>query len=268
MEFHPVANVFPLMTGVEFDALVSDIDVNGQIQPIFTYQGKIIDGRNRYRACERLNIVPACIPYEGDESELVAFVVSLNLKRRHLSDSQRGMIAAKVANLENGQKASFANLQSRAVTQSEAAELLNVSPRTVADAKAVQTHGAPELIQAVEKGEVAVSTAAVLAKELPVEKQSEVVQLAADVKEAVCEEAKQILEARKAHEAAIKNDPNHKWSDIITDLQTRLNAIRNNGGVLQMTKQWTPDQRVHFLGRLRNFEQLLRNVITDLETAL
>lgn len=46
------------------------------------------------------------------------------LKRRHLNETQRASVAAKLANLSNGQKASSANLQSTAVTQTQAADVL------------------------------------------------------------------------------------------------------------------------------------------------
>ena len=77
----------------------------------------------------------------GDESGLLAFVISLNLKRRHLSESQRAAVAGELANLEHGQRAdlkscNFATLPP--VTLADAADLLNVSKRLVCDAKAIK----------------------------------------------------------------------------------------------------------------------------------
>lgn len=83
-EFHPVAHqLFPLIQGTEFSQLVSDIKTNGLHEPMWLYDGKIIDGRNRYRACFKAGVAPVFRRWSG-EGSLVAFVVSLNLHRRHL----------------------------------------------------------------------------------------------------------------------------------------------------------------------------------------
>ena len=57
-EVHPFADIFPLMSDAEFNRLVDDIRQNGQLQPITTYQGKIVDGRNREEACVCLELEP------------------------------------------------------------------------------------------------------------------------------------------------------------------------------------------------------------------
>ena len=98
IEFHEVANIFPMMSAEEFESLKSDIQSNGLLEPIWQYQGKIIDGRNRYRACLDVGVKPRFREWDGNGS-LIAFVISLNLHRRHLTESQRGMIAARMANM-------------------------------------------------------------------------------------------------------------------------------------------------------------------------
>ena len=92
LEFHPVANLFPLMSQIELRELTADIKAHGLLEPIWLHSdGRIVDGRNRYKAC------PADMlrtrTYEGAEDDLISFVVSLNLKRRHLTDSQRAALA-------------------------------------------------------------------------------------------------------------------------------------------------------------------------------
>ena len=50
---HPIANIFPRMSDTEFDELVEDIKKNGLQEHIWLYEGKILDGRNRYEAFAR-----------------------------------------------------------------------------------------------------------------------------------------------------------------------------------------------------------------------
>jgi ParB-like chromosome segregation protein Spo0J len=97
--FHPLSNMFPLMEGEEFDALVEDIKKNGQREPIVLYQGKILDGRNRYRACLeagvglRISKYEDNSPYIGDPA---AYVISKNIHRRHLTAEQRQKLIIEV----------------------------------------------------------------------------------------------------------------------------------------------------------------------------
>jgi len=153
MDFHEVANIFPLMEGVEFESLVSDIKVNGLIEPIWVYEGKIIDGRNRYKACQKLDIAPEYKDYEGDNA--LSFVISLNLKRRHLNESQRAVVASRLANMKHGgdrKSDQVANLPLD-ISQHEAAEMLNVSERMIRTVKTIE-RDAPELMPEIESGKI------------------------------------------------------------------------------------------------------------------
>jgi len=171
-EFHDVANIFPMMQGEEFDALKADIAAHGLREAIWLHpDGRIIDGRNRYLACCELGMEPECRTWDGAGS-LVAFVVSLNLHRRHLTESQRAMIAAKLATMGEGRPEKTASIE--AVSQGNAATLLNVSRSAVQRARVVYTNGDPDLVNAVERGDVAVSAAAEVAS-LPVEWQRVIV---------------------------------------------------------------------------------------------
>jgi len=95
---HPLADIFPLLTGAEFDALVEDVRANGVLEPIWICQGKILDGRNRYRAARAAGVHCPTQTYEGTDP--LGFVVSLNLKRRHLSPSQLAFVALDIERIE------------------------------------------------------------------------------------------------------------------------------------------------------------------------
>lgn len=160
LKFHPVSEIFPSMPPAEFDALVADITANGLREPIHIMGDSVIDGRHRYRACLQAGVEPQFVVVP-DGTDLNALVISLNLRRRHLDESQRAMVAARLANLPLG---SNQHAQICAPSQDSAAEMLNVSRRTVQHARAVLEHGAPELATAVDSGVIAVSSAAALSR--------------------------------------------------------------------------------------------------------
>jgi N6-adenosine-specific RNA methylase IME4 len=157
--FHPLANIFPLMEGEEFQALVDDIAAHGQREPIVEYQGQIFDGRNRYLASLQLGLKPWVESFVGDDP--LAYVISLNVKRRHLDESQRAMLAAKLAAMRQGARTDLAQIC--AMSQDHAADLLNVSRRLVQHAVAVRDNAIDELRYAVDQGEISVSHACMLA---------------------------------------------------------------------------------------------------------
>lgn len=159
LEPHPYAEIFPLLGEAEVSALADDIARHGLLRPITLYEGKVLDGRNRMRACEIAGVEPDTEEFSGNDA--LSWVVSHNLHRRHLSESQRGMVAGRLANMGDGRPSNRPNL----VSNEDAAKRLNVGKGTVISAKKVQREGVPELVDAVDAGEVSVSKAARLAAE-------------------------------------------------------------------------------------------------------
>lgn len=151
LEFHSVANIFPMMTEAEFSSLKQDVTVNGLREPIWLYDGKIIDGRNRYRACLETKTKPLFRKYEGTESALIDFVISLNLHRRHLTTSQRACLAvALMPELEQAAKESLSrkmsaikkgkvHTETKSDSWQKAAEVFNVSLGYISTARKIQT---------------------------------------------------------------------------------------------------------------------------------
>jgi len=186
IRFHEYANLFPMMQGDMLSNLRDDILKHGVREPIVFLDGAILDGRNRYMAARDLGVQYPRTEYAGDDP--LAFVISHNLHRRHLSESQRASIAARVANMETGQRVDHAsrsaNLPTLGLTDQEtprppvstasAAKMMNVSERSVTTARKVHERGSDDLVRAVDDGIASVSAAAVLAG-LPKEKQSLIV---------------------------------------------------------------------------------------------
>ena len=165
-QFHPVANVFPLMEGEAFHALVDDIRENGLLEDIYIdSDGLILDGRNRYRACLEAGVEPTFKNWNG-RADALLFVVSKNLRRRHLTEGQRAMIAARIANLGQGNpKLNPPRGGIEHVTIPEAAKLLGISARTVERGRLIQRKGTTSLQRAVEEGKIPIAAAATLTKE-------------------------------------------------------------------------------------------------------
>ncbi len=185
--FHEYANLFPMMTGKPYRELVEDVQANGVREPIVFLDGQILDGRNRYLAAREVGVAYPRIEFIG--SDPLAYVISLNLKRRHLSESQRAMVAAKLAKLPKG---SNQHTPIGGPSRQTAAELLNVGTTSVERAKMVQQKGTAELVDAVESGRVSVSAAADVAA-LPKDEQCDIV---ARGEAEILEKAKEIRASR------------------------------------------------------------------------
>jgi hypothetical protein len=183
LEFHPAANLFPLISddSQAFKDLVEDIRTQGQIEPIELFEGKILDGRHRYRACVAAGVEPKTATWSGDNP--YAYVVSKNLHRRHLTDDQRAAVAfdampkieeeaearrrAKISEsqTEANSKAIQTRLNSTAsesggehVSRKEAAEQFQVSQDRIRRAKAL---GAADrnVLEEVKTGKISLKKA-------------------------------------------------------------------------------------------------------------
>ena len=96
LPIHPYAQLFPQMISPEFDQLCGDILRNGLQEEIVLHEGQVLEGRHRYLACLAKHVTPRFRPYAGECGSPLAFVVSKNLHRRHLTESQRALVAARL----------------------------------------------------------------------------------------------------------------------------------------------------------------------------
>ncbi len=192
---HPAATIFPMMAKADLEELARDISAQGQREPIAMIGKEILDGRNRWDACRMAGVVPLTfqVDVEHHEGEApfdpVTFVLSANLHRRHLTESQRAMIGARAMDLYKaeakkrqrdagkatgrGNKKVQANLPEPFQARDEAAAAVKVSGRSVQNAETVLKKGSPELVEMVDSGEVAVSRAATIARKTPENEQAE-----------------------------------------------------------------------------------------------
>ena len=170
-QYHEFCRIFPALSDEELQQLADDIAKNGQRHPIIIDEdGAVLDGRNRLAACQLRGVEPEFEIFQGSDAQKLEFVVSLNLSRRHLDSGQRAMVASKLATLRRGVRSDrnvdVKNVTST-ITQAEAADRLNVSRKSVVAARQVQEDAAPEVVEAVERGELSLNKAAKLTKAQP-----------------------------------------------------------------------------------------------------
>jgi len=163
---HPLAEIFPEMTGSAYRELVADIRLHGLREPITLINGSVLDGRNRQRACEDAAVEPRFEVFDGTDP--LGFVISRNLIRRHLREGQRALVAAGLASMKQGARNDLN--RGYAVSQAEAAQLLNISARSLQSAVAVRRCGDPDLLRMVAGGAVSISAAAAVSRLPPAER--------------------------------------------------------------------------------------------------
>lgn len=158
-ELHPLCTLFPRLAGAEFDALRDDIKVNGLRAPIVLHGGMILDGGNRYRACLEAGVEPTFAEFTG--GNLVSFVLSANLHRRHMSAGQQAAIVASAQDWAKaqpeGRPAKQCNVAPLSTAESRAAES-GASLRTQKMADKV-AKADPELARKVAHGDVSLPKA-------------------------------------------------------------------------------------------------------------
>lgn len=163
---HRAAKLLPAMSPDEYAGLKADIHKHGQREPIVLHKGRVLDGVHRLKACRELHRKPKSITL--NDVEPVSYVVSRNLHRRHLTVSQRAMLAvallpelekaAKDRQRAGGRLKGRAKLREAGKATAHAAKVVGVSPRSVESAKVLE-QTEPKLARRVQQGELSLGEA-------------------------------------------------------------------------------------------------------------
>ena len=166
--WHPAAKIFPLMQERELAELARDIKENGLLSPIVLLGTSVLDGRNRQLACARADVEPWLVQWKpiGDLGP-ATWVISQNLKRRHLTSSQAAACAVealplleaearerRLANLKRGNIGpDVQTIERRGAGRSveQAAGKFNTNHLYVSEAKGIKQSD-PDLFEAVREG--------------------------------------------------------------------------------------------------------------------
>ena len=166
-KYHELSTVFTSFEDTqEFDGIVVSIKQYGLFEPILMWQGWIVDGRHRHKACLKADVKPTYeyLPDDMPFNVVRDRVVAANLMRRHLTTGQRAMTAAALANMTVGGTGSNQHEKSKrenstdSKSNKDAADQLNVSDYSVKTAKAIK-RDAPDLAEEVSKGNMTLNAA-------------------------------------------------------------------------------------------------------------
>ena len=159
LERHPLSAAFPDLNDEEFQALKESIKNNGQREKIVTFEGKILDGWHRHKACIELGIDPKFGVFTGNA---IDFVLDKNLLRRHLTPSQRAMALATCnawRGIGSNQHDQLSYQYDTSLSVRELADKANVSKVTAQRAKVIRVRGNEELQQRVRDGSLSLGEA-------------------------------------------------------------------------------------------------------------
>lgn len=255
---HHLCTLFPRISGQEFASLVADIKAYGQREPIIMHEGMILDGGNRYRACIEAGVEPQTMRFGG--GDIVAYVLSANLHRRHLSSGQNAAIVAScqdwaAAHFHGGDRKSDQAVTLPLDTVAARQAQSGASDKTQRDADRV-AKADPDLAKAVCRGETTLSkaTAQITGKErtykspeaAPAEEESEVDRLTAwGESNAIL--AKELLAENEAMSAVIDSDEklaalsaeNKKLREMNRILEDRNRGItEEKNAAIRAAKDW------------------------------
>lgn len=204
---HPICLLMPSADEDELASLIDDIRAHGLLDPIVLFEERILDGRNRAAACEAAGVAPRYVEFRGAREEALMFVVSHNLKRRHLTKQAIAdtLVEAEDFNLDyelseaappdikppdikmSAEKPKTASSRELAKAAGGA-----VSREMINATRKVKEKAVPELKEAVKRGRIGVQDAA-KAADLPPEQQ-----------EVIAASPKPRRAAKEAMEAAAK----------------------------------------------------------------
>ena len=246
MEFHEVANIFPMMGEEEYEKLKSDIAIHGQREPIWTHDGKIVDGRNRYKACVDVGAEPIFKQWDGRGS-LLEFVMSLNMHRRHLTASQKAVVSLSVEKIqaeEARERQRLAGvlygenhkkevpqliaepLENKGEARDKTAEIIGVNRQYISDAKRIQAQ-APELLEPLLDGRINIPMAKILMDFAPEEREEIIAQGEAEVKDTYKRIKKEAIQRK---EEAEKETQKATALDVVEFVPAKLKMISVTAG--------------------------------------
>lgn len=241
MLHHEICDLIPGMSSAQYAVLRDDIKERGLINEIVLYEGAILDGKHRHRACVELGIEPRFRQYEGTDP--AGFVFSINVAHRHLEKGQLAMAGAKLksyyaAKAKERMAAGGANggaakgmeslpypVADQGTARDQAALKVGVSGKSVDMAEHIIKKGVPQLIKMVEEGEISLNKGLAIAS-MPKARQEVVVAMPTS-KSMSLAITKSTLNSAAAKRRGIASNDGVPGTSLVRVLLSRLELITN-----------------------------------------
>jgi hypothetical protein len=162
---HPLSAAFPSMTAEEFQMLKDSVDNAGVLNPITIFDGMVIDGWHRYRAAKETGVDCPCV--ELADTDPQDFVMAQNKTRRHITLAQLVLATALVYQWRQVGNPGFSLSRTECgIAKSTAvmAGIAGVGQRSMEQGKAIATSAAPEIFEAINRGDIGLPKAAAISK--------------------------------------------------------------------------------------------------------
>ena len=270
---HPLSAAFPAMNAEDFQSLKDSIEQIGVQNPITLFEGMVLDGWHRYSAANE--VFMPCPSVELDAIvDPRSFVLAQNKARRHVTQSQLAMATTAVyAWKPVGNPALTQSNVERSIakTNNELAQIAGVGIQAIREAKAVQTHAAPEVQEAVKRGDIGLPKAAAIAK-LPQEEQAAALTKPAPKKPAPVVEVEPEAEAPPdyteldaAHDQInelqadlvvarmgdVPEEQKAQAAERIADLQAEVNTLRATLAAVQLSRDSLMEERAQMMRQMK-----------------
>ncbi|CAK0774323.1 ParB family transcriptional regulator, chromosome partitioning protein [Gammaproteobacteria bacterium] len=232
---HPLATLMPEASPEEYIGLRDSIKSVGLKQPLLLWEGQVLDGRHRLRACQEIGIEPTTRELtleevgDGSPEELLKFVAAMNLHRRHLTPSQRAMAAARIVSNKEGRPAKTPPIGG--VSRDQAAAVFNIGTTQLDRARHLLANANPAMVAMVEKGLVSLNTALETYEDFSQLAKAQVEEPSRDPNEpdyqALAHEIKKLRE-RNAKLAKDKTSLSEKLNDVESHASSREKTLAKN----------------------------------------
>ena len=232
VKVHPVADLFPMMSQDELDALAADIRERGLLQPIIVSpSGQILDGRNRAAACQIAGVEPAWQTYDGDDP--AGYALAANIQRRSINTSQRHLIMEQARRL-NGSRAKKGEIS-----------LSEGTRRGLIDSATLLDYGSPELVAEVAAGRMPLYKAVEEARAIKRQQQE-----------------------RNEREAAVKAEAPDQWQLVEAGQQTLDDAWLVLTGRLSEAQRQADEQNAEYAKAVQRSKSYLEAFLSGLSVAV